>query len=141
MDNPEQFITRVGHVIRATSIDELPQLYNIFIGNMSVIGYRPALFENENELNNMRDEYFIHSIKPGLTGWAQINGRDSISVETKVKYDYEYCKTLNSGGFTAFKMDLKCFVGTILKVIKQDNVIEGKVKPQTKNDKKEVICK
>ena len=127
LENPDEYITRVGKIIRKLSIDELPQIFNILIGNMSIIGYRPSLYENEEELVNERDKYLIHDCKPGLTGWAQINGRDEITIEIKVKYDAQYVETLNAGGFRAFYMDIKCFVKTILKVLKSDGVVEGTV--------------
>lgn len=127
LENPDEYITRVGKIIRKLSIDELPQIFNILIGNMSIIGYRPSLYENEDELVNERDKYFIHDCKPGLTGWAQINGRDEITIELKVKYDAQYVETLNAGGFKAFYMDVKCFVKTVLKVLKSDGVVEGTI--------------
>ncbi len=138
MDNPEQFITRAGHVIRDFSIDELPQLYNIFIGNMSVVGYRPSLYENEEELVRARDKYSIHSCKPGLTGWAQINGRDNITIDTKVKFDKEYIEILNKGGFAAFNMDCKCFLYSFVKVLKRSDIVEGRISEKTE-DKKETV--
>lgn len=127
LENPDEYITRVGKIIRKLSIDELPQIFNILKGNMSIIGYRPSLYENEDELVNERDKYFIHDCKPGLTGWAQINGRDEITIELKVKYDAQYVETLNAGGFKAFYMDVKCFVKTVLKVLKSDGVVEGTI--------------
>lgn len=127
LENPDEYITRVGKIIRKLSIDELPQIFNILIGNMSIIGYRPSLYENEEELVNERDKYLIHDCKPGLTGWAQINGRDEITIELKVKYDAQYVETLNAGGFKAFYMDVKCFVKTVLKVLKSDGVVEGTI--------------
>ncbi len=124
LDNPEQYITRVGKIIRKLSIDELPQVYDILIGKMSIIGPRPALW-NQDDLIAERDLYGANDIKPGLTGWAQINGRDELPIEVKAKFDGEYVEKLNRGGFVAFFMDCKCFVGTILKVIKSDGVVEG----------------
>lgn len=143
MDDPEQYITRFGHIIRYTSIDELPQIYNIFIGDMSIIGYRPSLYENEDELVEKRDKYSIYSCKPGLTGWAQINGRDSITVDSKVKFDEEYIKVLNGGGPEAFKMDCKIFWGSVAKVLKQSDVTEGRIAVELeKNEgKKEAVHK
>lgn len=126
MDNPEQYITRVGKVIRKFSIDELPQIYDIFVGNMSIVGPRPAQC-NEEPLNSKRDRLGIEYAKPGLTGWAQINGRDEMLVDTKVRFDGEYVETLKKGGMTAFMMDFKCFVGTIKKVLTGDGVVEGKI--------------
>ena len=116
LDNPEQYITRVGHILRLLSIDELPQIYDILFGKMSIIGPRPALW-NQDDLIAERDKYGANAIKPGLTGWAQINGRDELPIDIKAKFDGEYTKKLNTGGFTAFTMDLKCFFGTIKEVI------------------------
>lgn len=104
---------------------------------MSIIGYRPSLYENEDELVNKRDKYNIHSIKPGLTGWAQINGRDAISVDAKVEFDRAYAEILNNGGMAAVMMDVKCFFGTIKKVLKREDVVEGVVEEH----RKEVVYK
>lgn len=136
-DNADTYITKVGRIIRRLSIDELPQIYNIFLGNMSIIGYRPSLYENEDELVNKRDKYNIHSIKPGITGWAQINGRDAISVDAKVEFDRAYAEILNNGGMAAVMMDVKCFFGTIKKVLKREDVVEGVVEEH----RKEVVYK
>lgn len=124
LENPEQYITRVGKVIRKLSIDELPQVYDILIGKMSIIGPRPALW-SQDDLIFERDKYRANDVKPGLTGWAQINGRDELAIDIKAKFDGEYVEKLNSGGFAAFFMDCKCFARTILKVIKSDGVVEG----------------
>ena len=124
LDNPEQYITRVGKIIRKLSIDELPQVYDILIGKMSIIGPRPALW-NQDDLIAERDKYGVNDVRPGLTGWAQINGRDELPIDVKAKLDGEYVDKLNQGGFTAFFMDCKCFVGTILSVLKSDGVVEG----------------
>lgn len=137
-DDADSYITRIGHIIRTTSIDELPQIYNILLGNMSIIGYRPSLYKNEELLVDERDKYNVHCIKPGLTGWAQINGRDELPVSVKAKLDGEYKDFLNNGGFTAFAMDLKCFIGTILKVLKHEGIVEGR-NDSPKVEKKEVI--
>ncbi len=124
LDNPEQYITKVGHFIRTLSIDELPQIYDILLGKMSIIGPRPALW-NQDDLIAERDKYGANDIKPGLTGWAQINGRDELPIEIKAEFDGEYTEKLNAGGFAAFAMDLKCFFGTITKVLKHEGVVEG----------------
>lgn len=124
LNDPEQYISRVGGFIRRTSIDELPQLWNIFRGDMSIIGPRPALW-NQDDLIAERDKYGANDVKPGLTGWAQINGRDELEIPIKAKLDGEYVAALNSGGFKGFAMDVKCFFGTILSVLKSDGVIEG----------------
>lgn len=140
LDNPEQYITRIGNFIRKTSIDELPQIYDIFVGNMSIIGPRPPI-EGENGLINERDKYGVNAIKPGLTGWAQIHGRDEISVELKSKYDGEYTDVLNKGGFAAFAMDFKCFFGTILKVLKREGIVEGRRIETTEEIESEAVKK
>lgn len=118
LENPEQYITKVGKFIRAHSLDELPQIWDIFIGNMSVIGPRPALW-NQDLLTAERDKYNANSVKPGLTGWAQINGRDELEIPVKAKFDGEYVEKLS------LKMDIKCFFGSV-HVFKEDNsVVEG----------------
>lgn len=118
LKNPEQYITRVGKFLRKTSLDELPQIWNILIGHMSIIGPRPALW-NQYDLIAERDKYGANDVRPGLTGWAQINGRDELPIEVKAKLDGEYVKRIS------FLFDLKCFFGTIVSVIKSDGVIEG----------------
>jgi O-antigen biosynthesis protein WbqP len=118
LENPEQYITRMGKFLRKTSLDELPQIWNIFIGQMSIIGPRPALW-NQYDLIAERDKYSANDIRPGLTGWAQINGRDELSIEVKAKLDGEYVQRLG------FLMDVKCFFGTIVSVVKSDGVVEG----------------
>ena len=124
LNDPEQYISRVGGFIRRTSIDELPQLWNIFKGDMSIIGPRPALW-NQDDLIAERDKYGANYVRPGLTGWAQINGRDELEIPVKAKLDGEYVAALNSGGFKGFAMDVKCFFGTIFSVLKSDGVVEG----------------
>ena len=138
LENPEQYITKMGRVMRLFSIDELPQIYDILFGYMSIIGPRPALW-NQDDLIVERDQYGANNSKPGLTGWAQINGRDELPINVKAKFDGDYAEKLNRGGFAAFFMDCKCFVGTILKVIKGDGVVEGS--KFTCEEKKEVIHK
>lgn len=118
LESPEQYITRIGKILRKTSLDELPQIFNIFAGQMAVIGPRPALW-NQDDLINERDKYGANDVKPGLTGWAQINGRDELGIQQKAKLDGEYVKRISFG------MDVKCFFGTITKVIKQDGIVEG----------------
>ena len=120
LENPEQYITKVGRFIRAHSLDELPQIWDIFIGNMSVIGPRPGLW-NQDLLTAERDKYHANDIKPGLTGWAQINGRDELEIPVKAKLDGEYVKELG------FWIDMKCFLGSV-GVFKGDNsAVEGKM--------------
>ena len=118
LENPDQFITKVGKFIRAHSIDELPQIWDIFIGNMSIVSPRPALW-NQDLLVAERDKYGANDVKPGLTGWAQINGRDAIEIPDKARLDGEYVK--NKG----FRFDLKCFIGTFASVLRSDGVVEG----------------
>ena len=135
LDNPEQYITKVGRILRLLSVDELPQIYNILLGKMSIIGPRPALW-NQDDLIAERDKYGANDIKPGLTGWAQINGRDELPIDIKAKFDGEYTQKLNLGGFSAFTMDIKCFFGTVTKVLKHEGIVEGMA---GENEKKEVI--
>lgn len=118
LENPEQWITRVGKFLRKTSLDELPQIFNIFTGKMSIIGPRPALW-NQDDLIAERDKYGANDVKPGLTGWAQINGRDELEIPIKAKLDGEYVLK------QSFLFDCKCFFGTIKSVLKRDGVIEG----------------
>lgn len=124
LENPEQYITRIGKILRKYSLDELPQVWDIFRGKMSIIGPRPALW-NQKDLVEARDKYLANSVMPGLTGWAQINGRDELKISDKAKFDGEYVRKLKQGGFAALFFDVKCFLGTILNVISSDGVIEG----------------
>ena len=124
LENPEQYITKVGKFIRAHSLDELPQIWDIFIGNMSVIGPRPALW-NQDLLTAERDKYGANDIRPGLTGWAQINGRDELEIPIKAKFDGEYVEKLCKGGLKAFLFDCRCFIGTVFSVARGDGVVEG----------------
>lgn len=118
LSNPEQYITKVGKFLRKTSLDELPQIINILKGDMSVIGPRPALW-NQYDLLEERDKYGANDVIPGLTGWAQINGRDELEISVKAKLDGEYVEKMS------FAFDVKCFFGTILSVLKSDGVVEG----------------
>ena len=124
LENPEKYITKVGKFIRTHSLDELPQIWDIFIGNMSVIGPRPALW-NQDILTSERDKWGANDVKPGLTGWAQINGRDELEIPVKAKLDGDYAAILKKGGFAAFKMDVRCFIGTVFSVARGDGVVEG----------------
>lgn len=126
LSNPEQWITRGGRLLRKTSLDELPQLFNIFKGDMSIIGPRPALW-NQYDLIEERDRYGANDVVPGLTGWAQINGRDELEILVKAKLDGEYVKKMS------FVFDVKCFVGTIFSVLKSDGVVEGGTGEMKKN--------
>ena len=118
LENPEQYITKVGKFIRAHSLDELPQIWDIFIGNMSVIGPRPGLW-NQDLLTSERDKYNANDVKPGLTGWAQINGRDELEIPDKAKLDGDYVKKVS------FSFDCKCFFGSLHVFRKDDSVVEG----------------
>lgn len=122
--NPEQYITRVGRFLRKSSLDELPQIWDIFCGHMSIIGPRPALW-NQYDLIAERDKYGANDIRPGLTGWAQINGRDELEISVKAKLDGEYINKLEQGGLTALLFDVRCFIGTIGIVAIGRGVIEG----------------
>ena len=124
LDNPEQYITRVGKFIRKTSLDELPQIYDILFGKMTIVGPRPALW-NQDDLIAERDKYGANDVKPGLTGWAQINGRDELEIPEKAKLDGDYVKALNKGRFRGFAMDIRCFFGTFVSVFRSDGVVEG----------------
>lgn len=119
LENPEQYITRIGQLMRKTSLDELPQIAQIFTGSMSIIGPRPALW-NQYDLIIERDKYGANNIKPGLTGWAQINGRDELSIKVKAKYDGEYVEKMS------FLFDCKCFLSTFKYVLNQTGVVEGR---------------
>lgn len=118
LSNPDQYITKVGKFLRKTSLDELPQIFNIFAGKMSIIGPRPALW-NQDDLIAERDKYHANDIRPGLTGWAQINGRDELEIPVKAKLDGEYVERMS------FLFDCKCFFGTITSVLKHEGVVEG----------------
>lgn len=128
LKNPEQYITKVGRFIRLHSLDELPQVWDIYVGNMSVIGPRPGLW-NQDLLTAERDKYGANDIKPGLTGWAQINGRDELEIPDKAKLDGEYTEKLGLG------FDIKCFLGSIHVFSKDDSVVEvgtGEMKKKEK---------
>jgi O-antigen biosynthesis protein WbqP len=118
LKKPEAFITSTGSFLRRTSLDELPQIFNIIKGDMSIIGPRPALW-NQYDLIAERDKYGANEILPGLTGWAQINGRDELPIDVKARLDGEYIEKMS------FFFDLKCFWGTILAVLKKDGFAEG----------------
>lgn len=117
-DNPDAFITRSGRFLRKTSLDELPQLINILKGEMAFIGPRPALW-NQDDLADERDKYKANDVLPGLTGWAQINGRDELPIKDKAQLDGEYIQNMS------FWFDIKCFFGTFISILKSDGVVEG----------------
>ncbi|HCS75805.1 MAG TPA: lipid carrier--UDP-N-acetylgalactosaminyltransferase [Clostridiales bacterium] len=118
LQKPDSFITRSGKILRNTSLDELPQIWNILKGDMSIIGPRPALW-NQADLLAERDKYDANDIRPGLTGWAQINGRDELEIPVKAALDGEYVKKMS------FSFDVRCFIGTILSIFRQEGVVEG----------------
>ena len=118
LENPDQYITKAGKFMRKTSLDELPQIINILRGEMAVIGPRPALW-NQYDLIEERDKYHANDVLPGLTGWAQIHGRDELEIQDKAKLDGYYVEHMNHW------MDLKCFFGTIFAVLRSDGVVEG----------------
>lgn len=124
LENPEQYITRVGKFLRKTSLDELPQIVNILKGEMSIIGPRPALW-NQYDLIEERDKYEANDVVPGLTGWAQINGRDELEIPVKARLDGEYVNELNKGCWKGLCIDIKCFFCTIISVLKHNGVVEG----------------
>lgn len=118
LKNPSSYITKVGKFLRMTSLDEIPQLWNILVGDMSVVGPRPALW-NQDDLIAERDKYGANDIKPGLTGWAQINGRDELEIPEKAKLDGVYRKNIG------FLFDCRCFFGTAVSALRGDGVVEG----------------
>ena len=130
LENPDQYITKVGKFLRKTSLDELPQIFNIFTGKMSIIGPRPALW-NQDDLIAERDKYGANNIRPGLTGWAQINGRDELEIPVKAKLDGEYVERMS------FLFDCKCFFGTITSVLKHEGVVEGGTGEMHKKEEEE----
>ena len=130
--DPQRYITRVGGFLRRTSLDELPQIFQIFTGKMSIIGPRPALW-NQFDLIEERDKYGANDLRPGLTGWAQINGRDELPIDVKARLDGEYVRNLR------FLFDCKCFFGTIASVLKQDGVVEGGTGQLEKDEKEKQL--
>ena len=118
LDHPDQYITRVGRILRKTSLDEIPQLWDILVGNMSVIGPRPALW-NQYDLLEERDKYGANDVKPGLSGWAQICGRDELEIGEKARLDGEYVQKMS------FRFDCRCVFGTAISAVRGDGVVEG----------------
>lgn len=127
LENPEQWITKVGKFLRKTSLDELPQIWNIFVGDMSIVGPRPALW-NQYDLIEERDRYGANDVLPGLTGWAQIHGRDELPIAKKAELDGYYVQHLSFG------LDVRCFFGTIKSVAKSEGVVEGGTGNMEKKD-------
>ena len=134
LENPEQWITRVGKFLRKTSLDELPQTAQIFTGKMSIIGPRPALW-NQYDLIEERDKYGANDIKPGLTGWAQINGRDTVEIEDKARFDGEYAANVTFG------LDWKCFWRTVINVLSRSGIVEGGTGKLQKEVGKELVIR
>ncbi len=128
LNDPDAFITKVGKFLRKSSLDELPQLFNILKGDMSIVGPRPALW-NQDDLIAERDKYNANSIRPGLTGWAQVNGRDELEIPVKAKFDGEYVDRMS------LIFDIKCIVDTALQVVKHEGVVEGGTGTLSKSDK------
>lgn len=125
LSNPDLYITKSGHFLRRTSLDELPQILNIIKGEMAIIGPRPALW-NQDDLVDERDKYKANDVLPGLSGWAQINGRDELPITTKAKLDGEYVRNMS------FLFDMKCIFGTIISVLQGDGVVEGRADESNK---------
>ena len=137
LDNPEQYITKTGGFARRYSIDELPQIWDVLVGNMSIIGPRPALW-NQDVLTAERDKWGANDVKPGLSGWAQINGRDELEIPVKAELDGHYASILKKGGFNALAFDGRCFFRTLFSVVCSDGVVEGgtgKIKKTGKESK------
>ena len=128
LNDPDAFITKVGKFLRKSSLDELPQLFNILKGDMSIVGPRPALW-NQDDLIAERDKYNANSIRPGLTGWAQVNGRDELEIPLKAKFDGEYVDKMS------LLFDIKCIVDTALQVVKHEGVVEGGTGTLNNSDK------
>ena len=127
LENPEQWITRVGEFLRKTSLDEIPQIVNILLGDMSIIGPRPALW-NQYDLIKERDKYSANDVPVGLTGWAQINGRDELEIDVKARFDGEYAEKIG------LLMDVKCFFGTIFYVLRRNGIVEGSTRVKEKTN-------
>ncbi len=133
LEDPDKYITKVGKFLRKTSLDELPQIFNILAGHMAVVGPRPALW-NQFDLVAERDKYGANDIRPGLTGWAQVNGRDELEIPVKAKFDGEYAEKIS------FFFDVKCIVITALKVVRHDGVVEGKSEAAKQTEGSEAVA-
>jgi len=127
LKNPEQYITRMGKFLRKSSLDELPQIFHILTGKMSVVGPRPALW-NQMDLIKERDKYRANDVRPGLTGWAQVNGRDELAIEIKAALDGVYVKKMS------FLFDIKCFFKTIVGVLMHEGIVEGSTQEINRGD-------
>ena len=130
LQNPEQYITKAGRFLRKTSLDELPQIFNILKGDMAIVGPRPALW-NQYDLIEERDKYGANDIRPGLTGWAQVNGRDELEIPVKAALDGEYVKRMSFG------FDVKCLFKTVVSVFKHEGVVEGGTGSMNKEEEKQ----
>ena len=130
LQNPEQYITKAGRFLRKTSLDELPQIFNILKGDMAIVGPRPALW-NQYDLIEERDKYGANDISPGLTGWAQVNGRDELEIPVKAALDGEYVKRMSFG------FDVKCLFKTVVSVFKHEGVVEGGTGSMNKEEEKQ----
>lgn len=128
LENPQSYITKTGRFLRKSSLDELPQLFNIFMGNMSIVGPRPALY-NQYDLIAERDKYGANDVMPGLTGWAQVNGRDELPIEVKAKFDGEYVEKMS------LLFDIKIIIKTVFSVFTADGVMEGRNEGNTDRKK------
>ena len=135
LDDPQKYVLKSGRLIRKLSIDELPQLWDIFVGNMSIIGPRPALW-NQDYLTAERDKYGANDIKPGLTGLAQAHGRDELDIPEKAKLDGEYAVALKKSSRSGFKMDVKVFIDSVRAVVKSDGFVEGGTGEMYKQEEK-----
>ena len=135
LGDPEQYLTRVGRFLRRSSLDELPQIWDIFVGKMSIVGPRPALW-NQEDLVAERDRWDVNSLRPGLTGLAQISGRDELEIPEKARLDGVYADAMRKGGWEAFRMDLRCFFHTFRSVATADGVLEGGVRTEPEQKKK-----
>ena len=124
LENPDQYITRVGRILRKYSLDELPQIFNILLGDLLWIGPRPALY-NQKDLISLREKYGINDLVPGLTGWAQVNGRDEISIPEKVQLDKYYKDRICSNSLSGIIMDIRCILRTLKVVVKSEGNREG----------------
>jgi len=134
-NNANEYITRVGGFLRKASLDELPQIWDIFVGKMSIVGPRPALW-NQYDLISERDKYGVNDIRPGLTGLAQISGRDEVEISEKAKIDGEYAKVLSSGGIKPLFQDIQCIIKTFFVVASQNGVVEGGTQESKVNEEK-----
>ena len=136
--DPDQYLTRVGRFIRKASIDELPQIYQVFTGKLSIVGPRPALWLQD-DLIAEREKYGANDINPGITGWAQINGRDALEIDEKARHDGEYTAAINAGNFKGFVMDMKCIFGTVAAVLMRTDIIEGALNGADTQEEKEEV--